>query len=84
MAGLTIVSQGVYFTGGSLNPTRSFGPCVINREFPGYHWIYWVGPFLGALVSAGYYKFAKYFNYEEANPGQDNSHQSEESSDKSR
>ncbi|MCJ1468793.1 hypothetical protein MMC07_007423 [Pseudocyphellaria aurata] len=74
---------GVYYTGGSLNPTRSFGPCVVNREFPGHHWIYWVGPFLGALISAGYYRFAKYFNYEMANPGQDDSHQSEDS-DKNR
>jgi len=29
---------GVYFTGGSLNPARSFGPCVVNRDFHGYHW----------------------------------------------
>lgn len=28
---------------------------------------------MGAIISAGYYKFAKYFNYEEANPGQDDS-----------
>lgn len=62
---------GVYYTGGSLNPARSFGPCVASASFEGYHWIYWVGPFLGALLSAGYYRFVKYFNYEEANPGQD-------------
>ncbi|KAL1311582.1 hypothetical protein AAFC00_001699 [Neodothiora populina] len=62
---------GVYYTGGSLNPARSFGPCVAAGSFEGYHWIYWVGPFLGALISAGYYRFIKYFNYEEANPGQD-------------
>lgn len=60
---------GVYYTGGSLNPTRSFGPAVAGTSFPGYHWIYWVGPLLGAAVAAGYYRFVKYFNYEEANPG---------------
>ncbi|KAK5173084.1 uncharacterized protein LTR77_003206 [Saxophila tyrrhenica] len=62
---------GVNYTGASLNPARSFGPCVIAANFPSYHWIYWIGPILGALVSGGYYHFVKFFNYEEANPGQD-------------
>ncbi|KAF2677053.1 aquaporin [Lentithecium fluviatile CBS 122367] len=66
---------GVYYTGGSLNPTRSFGPAVAGRQFPGYHWIYWVGPLLGAMIAAGYFRFVKYFNYEEANPGQDASNE---------
>lgn len=29
---------GVYFTGGSLNPARSFGPAVTIASFEGYHW----------------------------------------------
>lgn len=62
---------GVGYTGGSLNPARSLGPAVASRHFVGHHWIYWVGPFLGALLAAGYYKFVKYFHYEEVNPGQD-------------
>lgn len=65
------LSSGVYYTGASLNPSRSFGPAVAGTSFPGYHWIYWVGPFLGAVVAAGYYRFVKFFNYEEANPMQD-------------
>ena len=31
---------GVYYTGGSLNPARSFGPCVVSRTFDSEHWIY--------------------------------------------
>ena len=63
--------SGVYFTGGSLNPARSFGPCVVLRSFPTYHWIYWLGPALGALIAVGFYRFCKVLEYETANPGQD-------------
>ncbi|ROV92515.1 hypothetical protein VSDG_06644 [Cytospora chrysosperma] len=62
---------GVYYTGGSLNPARSFGCAVAGRSFPGYHWIYWLGPVLGAAVASGFYRFVKWAHYEEANPGQD-------------
>jgi len=31
---------GVYYTGGSLNPARSFGPCVVTATFDPEHWIY--------------------------------------------
>lgn len=62
---------GVNFTGGSLNPVRSFGPAVINRSFPTYHWIYWVGPCLGSLLAVGFYRFYKVLEYETANPGAD-------------
>lgn len=62
---------GVYYTGGSLNPARSFGPDVVARNFEGYHWIYWLGPALGALLAAGFFWFVKKLEYQTANPGQD-------------
>jgi aquaporin related protein len=62
---------GVYYTGGSLNPARSFGPCVANKSFPPEHWIYWVGPFLGSLLASGFFWLIKSGEYETANPGQD-------------
>ena len=65
---------GVYFTGGSLNPARSFGPAVVDHQFSGYHWIYWLGPILGSIVAAGFYKFIKILEYETANPDQDMDH----------
>lgn len=55
---------GVQFTGGSLNPARSFGPCVVTATFDSEHWIYWVGPFLGAFLAWGFYRFIKTLEYE--------------------
>lgn len=62
---------GVFFTGGSLNPARSFGPCVVTRKFPGYHYIYWFGPLMGTLLAFGMYKIVKSVEYQTVNPGQD-------------
>ncbi|KAH8653715.1 aquaporin-like protein [Xylariales sp. PMI_506] len=63
--------MGVNYTGGSLNPARSFGPAVVTGSFDRYHWIYWVGPFFGAIIAAGFYALMKWLGYESANPGQD-------------
>ncbi|CZS91986.1 related to aquaporin [Rhynchosporium agropyri] len=65
--------MGVYYTGGSVNPARSFGPSVVTHNFHSYHWIYWVGPMLGAIVASGFYLLMKMLEYETANPGQDSS-----------
>lgn len=62
---------GVYFTGGSLNFARSLGPAVVNRSFPGYFWIYFLGPILGSLLASGFYAVLKYLRWKECNPGQD-------------
>jgi aquaporin related protein len=67
----------VYYTGGSLNPARSFGPAVATKKFPPEHWIYWVGPLMGTLAAVGFYKVVKVLNYETANPGQDSAHPDE-------
>ncbi|KIW08588.1 uncharacterized protein PV09_00551 [Verruconis gallopava] len=58
---------GVYYTGGSLNPARSFGPCVVTGSFDKEHWIYWVGPGAGAIAAVIFYKFIKILEYEIAN-----------------
>lgn len=55
---------GVQFTGGSLNPARSFGPCVITATFDSEHWIYWLGPFMGAVIAWAFYRFIKMLEYE--------------------
>ena len=46
---------GVYYTGGSLNPARSFGPCVVTLTFDKEHWIYCTSlypPHFSLLISA--------------------------------
>jgi aquaporin related protein len=62
---------GVFFTGGSLNPARSFGPDVVTRNFTTYHYIYWFGPLMGTLLAFGMYRIVKIVEYETVNPGQD-------------
>jgi aquaporin related protein len=74
--GLTLFTAelaGVYYTGGSLNPARTLGPAVASRKFTGEHWVYWIGPLLGACLATAYYRLIKLLHYEEANPDQDSS-----------
>lgn len=55
---------GIYFTGCGMNPARSLGPEVVSASFPGYSWIYWLGPALGATLAAGFYRLLKMLQYE--------------------
>ncbi|KAK3015650.1 hypothetical protein RJ639_006324 [Escallonia herrerae] len=46
-------------TGTGINPARSFGSAVIyNKDKPwDDHWIFWVGPFIGAAIAAFYHQY---------------------------
>ncbi|KAG6648401.1 aquaporin PIP-type-like [Carya illinoinensis] len=46
-------------TGTGINPARSFGAAVIYNKGKVWddQWIFWVGPFLGALAAALYHEF---------------------------
>lgn len=50
------VMVGGYFTMGALNPARSFGPALVSSHWVN-HFVYWVGPLIGALVAAFVYHF---------------------------
>merc|ERR1719183_35577 len=50
--------------GCSINPTRSFGPMLVRKmlrsgngdsKYISDHWIFWVGPLVGAAIAAGVY-----------------------------
>ena len=41
-------------SGGSMNPARSFGPALVGWTWT-HHWLYWVGPIIGAAMGAFFY-----------------------------
>ncbi|KAK8621695.1 hypothetical protein V6N13_081128 [Hibiscus sabdariffa] len=49
----------ILITGTGINPARSFGAAVIFNQDKIWddHWIFWVGPFIGADTAAIYHQF---------------------------
>jgi aquaporin TIP len=44
------------FDGAAMNPARAFGPALVGWSWR-HHWIYWVGPLVGAGLAGALYEF---------------------------
>ena len=44
------------FDGACMNPARAFGPSLVGWRW-NYHWVFWVGPLLGAALAALIYEY---------------------------
>ncbi|XP_073147312.1 aquaporin TIP3-1-like isoform X2 [Henckelia pumila] len=44
------------FEGAAMNPARAFGPALVGWRWRN-HWIYWLGPFVGAAIAGLIYEF---------------------------
>ncbi|KAJ1030422.1 hypothetical protein NDA16_001331 [Ustilago loliicola] len=64
--GLTLLAChlfGAVWTGCGMNPARSFGPAVVAGSFNSDHWIYWIAPMCGGILSVIYFAFLKTLKY---------------------
>ncbi|XP_021729820.1 aquaporin TIP1-3-like [Chenopodium quinoa] len=50
IVGANILAGGP-FDGASMNPAVTFGPAVVSWTWT-HHWVYWLGPFIGAALAA--------------------------------
>ncbi|MBI2855228.1 MAG: MIP family channel protein [Chloroflexi bacterium] len=59
--GTTVGLEAIFagpISGASMNPARSFGPALVGWVWSS-HWIYWLGPLMGAAAGAPLYRWLR-------------------------
>lgn len=51
------------YTGGIQNPAIAMGPSIASKNFTDHFSIYWIGPFIGAVVAAIVYRTVQFINF---------------------
>lgn len=54
---IAVLLMGIPYTGAGVNPGRAFGPAAITGNLVHEHWVYWIGPLVGALLAAVAYDY---------------------------
>ncbi|CAN6302604.1 unnamed protein product [Urochloa humidicola] len=54
LAGANVLACGPF--GAVMNPARAFGPAIVGSRRWANHWVYWVGPMVGAGLSSFVYE----------------------------
>ncbi len=57
LAALTGVLVAGNLTGAAMNPARAYGPMIAGGFFPGYWYIYAIGPIIGGVVAGLVYRY---------------------------
>ncbi len=57
LAVLASVFVGGNLTGAAMNPARAYGPMIAAGFYPGYWYIYLIGPAIGAVVAGFVYRY---------------------------
>ncbi len=57
LALLADVLVGGNLTGAALNPARAYGPMIAGGFYPGYWYVYLVGPMIGAVLAGLAYRY---------------------------
>ncbi|TVU15126.1 hypothetical protein EJB05_38629 [Eragrostis curvula] len=55
VVGANILAGGP-FDGAAMNPARAFGPALVGWSWR-HHWVYWVGPLIGAGLAGALYEY---------------------------